>query len=74
MDIMVGSCLKKKASKIAVGADEFCPKCMEWREFDDEGRCRVCGKAIRKGSKNETSVSEEYDLTDFSSESGEEQQ
>ena len=31
-----------------VGSDEFCSNCMEWQEFDDEGKCKVCGKVIKK--------------------------
>lgn len=33
---------------IKVGADEFCSTCMEWREYDEEGRCKVCKKIIKK--------------------------
>jgi predicted amidophosphoribosyltransferase len=32
---------------IKVGKDEFCAKCMEWREYDEEGKCKVCGKQIK---------------------------
>jgi len=31
-----------------IGEDEFCSKCMEWREYDENGRCKVCGKIIVK--------------------------
>jgi len=39
---------KKEHVKITVGNDEFCFKCMEWREYDDNGKCKVCGKLIKK--------------------------
>jgi hypothetical protein len=35
-----------------VGRDEFCMNCMEWREYDEEGKCKKCGKLIKKQSKN----------------------
>ena len=38
---------------VKVGSDEFCSKCMEWREYDHEGKCKVCGKVIKKISKNQ---------------------
>ena len=38
---------------IKVGSDEFCSNCMEWREYDSEGKCRVCGKVIKKILKNQ---------------------
>lgn len=34
--------------KVEVGNDEFCSNCMEWREYDEEGRCKVCKKIIKK--------------------------
>jgi len=37
------------AKTIKVGSDEFCSNCMEWREFDKEGKCKKCGKVIKKG-------------------------
>lgn len=39
---------KTFVKKIAVGSDEFCSNCMEWREYDEEGKCKVCGKQIKK--------------------------
>ena len=57
--------------KIKVGSDEFCPTCMEWREYDEEGKCTVCGRPIRK-EERARKITDEYDLTDFSSEHGEE--
>lgn len=34
--------------KTKVGHDEFCITCMEWREYDENGRCVVCGKIVKK--------------------------
>jgi hypothetical protein len=31
-----------------VGNDEFCIKCMDWLEYDDEGRCKKCRTIIHK--------------------------
>ncbi len=31
-----------------VGNDDFCSKCMEWREYDDNGKCVVCGSVIHQ--------------------------
>lgn len=36
-----------------VGNDEFCIKCMEWREYNDKGRCRICNSMIHKLKKSE---------------------
>ena len=33
---------------IKIGKDDFCSNCMEWREYDEEGRCKVCGKIPEK--------------------------
>ena len=35
-----------------VGKDEFCSHCMEWREYDEEGKCKVCGKQIKTNNKD----------------------
>ncbi|MEM0492585.1 MAG: hypothetical protein QXS02_01305 [Candidatus Thermoplasmatota archaeon] len=56
--------------KITVGIDEFCPNCMEWREFDEAGRCKVCGKCIRKSKDEPHKITDEYDLSDFTLEQG----
>ena len=37
---------------VKVGSDEFCSKCMEWQEYDEEGKCKVCGKVIKKMSRD----------------------
>ena len=53
---------------VEVGKDEFCSNCMEWREYDEEGKCKVCGKIIfKKKVKNaEYSYAEyEREKTDF---------
>jgi hypothetical protein len=34
--------------KTIVGNDEFCLKCMEWREYDGNGRCKICNSIIHK--------------------------
>ena len=31
-----------------IGSDDFCSNCMEWQEYDEEGKCKVCGKRILK--------------------------
>jgi len=38
---------------VKVGNDEFCSNCMEWREYDEEGRCKKCGKVIKKQEKTQ---------------------
>ena len=46
---MVKSQKKKtndETAKIIVGTDDFCSNCMEWREYDENGKCKVCGKLI----------------------------
>lgn len=30
-----------------VGIDEYCLKCKEWRTYDKQGNCKICGKQIR---------------------------
>ena len=37
-----------------VGNDEFCSNCMEWQEYDEEGRCKVCKKIIKKQEQLES--------------------
>ncbi|MEM0467496.1 MAG: hypothetical protein QXL17_05890 [Candidatus Thermoplasmatota archaeon] len=56
--------------KVTVGNDEFCPNCMDWKEYDDEGRCKVCKKLIKK--KQQTNKYEEYKIEDSTFESDEE--
>jgi len=38
---------------VKVGNDEFCSKCMDWREYDEEGKCKVCGTLIKKDLKSD---------------------
>ncbi len=65
--------IKKNVSstvqKVMVGEDEFCPTCMEWRAYDDAtGKCMVCGCQIKKASARSRTITEEYDLKDFTNE------
>lgn len=39
---------KVSVRKVSVGSDEFCFNCMDWREYDEEGKCKVCRKQIKK--------------------------
>jgi len=40
--------------KLKIKSDEFCLHCMEWREYDEEGRCKICKHIIhRKNKKSE---------------------
>jgi dipeptidase len=51
---------------ISVGKDEYCTLCNEWREYDDNGKCLICGKVIKKIKKNsKLNSDEEQDLSDF---------
>ena len=44
-----------------IGNDEFCSNCMEWREYDEEGRCKICGKKIEKTvSEDDENAYERY--------------
>jgi len=58
--------------KVKVGNDEFCPHCMDWQEYDDEGKCKKCRKLIKKTKGPGQKVTDEFDFTDFSSEHSEE--
>lgn len=52
--------------KVIVGEDEFCPTCMEWREYDEAtGKCTVCGRVIKKSGVRARMIADEYDLKDF---------
>jgi predicted amidophosphoribosyltransferase len=52
--------------KVVVGEDEFCPTCMEWRAYDEAtGKCTVCGRQIKKAGARSRTITEEYDLKDF---------
>lgn len=65
---------KTAVQKVMVGEDEFCPKCMEWRPFDEiTGKCKVCGRIIKKIGETRK-ITDEYDLKDFSNEHDEPQE
>ena len=34
--------------KLKIGSDEFCLHCMECREYDEEGRCKICKHIIHR--------------------------
>jgi NADH:ubiquinone oxidoreductase subunit len=51
--------------KAKIGNDEFCLQCMEWREYDEEGRCKVCKHIIYRNSKK----SENNGYSEFKTES-----
>lgn len=38
--------------KIKTGSDEFCIHCMEWQEYDNEGRCKICRHIIHRERVN----------------------
>jgi hypothetical protein len=62
------------AHKITVGADEFCPNCMEWQAYDEvTGKCVVCGRIIKRIGERRKII-DEYDLKDFTHESDEPQE
>jgi PHP family Zn ribbon phosphoesterase len=53
---------------IHVGEDEFCTKCMEWRLYNKEGKCFVCGKQLKKKTPDKKTESyAEYEREDFDS-------
>jgi len=56
--------------KMKIGADEFCLHCMEWREYDEEGRCKKCKHIIHR--KNKKSEKEGYNALKSESPSFEE--
>lgn len=39
-----------------IGKDEFCLNCMEWREYDSEGRCKVCKHIICRNTEKKQKV------------------
>jgi len=53
---------KGKTTRIAVGADEFCSNCMEWREYNEEGKCKVCGKFIKTTKHRDQKDYNEYGI------------
>jgi hypothetical protein len=67
-----GEC--SSGQKIMVGADEFCPNCMEWRAYDEiTGKCVVCGRIIKRIGERRK-ITDEYDLKDFAHENDESQE
>lgn len=52
---------------VKVGLDDFCSQCMEWQEYDEQGKCKVCGKLIKKMPKKTTHP----DSTEYTKESPE---
>ena len=51
---------------IKVNNDEFCLNCMEWQEYDEKGRCVVCGKVIKRNlQKPHIKSYDEYQQNDF---------
>ncbi len=54
--------------RVKIGSDDFCSNCMEWREYDEEGRCKKCGKIIMKqkiDDKKESYAEYERESVDF---------
>ncbi len=37
--------------KLKIGNDEFCLYCMDWREYDEQGRCKKCKHIIHRENK-----------------------
>lgn len=56
-----------------IGNDEFCLHCMEWREYDEEGRCKVCKHVICKVKKVEQDGYNKYHSESPSFETDEEE-
>jgi hypothetical protein len=59
---------------VKIGLDEFCSNCMEWREFDEDGKRKICGKPIvKKVIKNQTNSYAEYERETSDTEESEEE-
>ena len=65
--IQISKKTKDDAIKIVVGTDEFCSNCMEWREYDENGKCKVCGRSIIKKS---TSHKERVSYDEYGTDNG----
>jgi len=39
--------------KVKIGNDDFCLYCMEWREIDKDGRCKICKHLIHRDNKKQ---------------------
>lgn len=51
--------IRKIDMKIKPGKDEFCMHCMEWREYDNEGRCIAChNKIVKLNTSNQKGYNE----------------
>jgi len=46
--------------KVKTGKDEFCMHCMEWREYDNRGRCMVCHNLLVKKENLKSQGYNEY--------------
>ena len=42
---------------VKVGKDEFCTQCMEWCTINEDGKCTVCGKPLKKTSSTKKTES-----------------
>lgn len=58
--------------KVLVGTDDYCPVCKDWQQFDDNGKCKICGTLIKKDVRSDHTMVREFDLCDFDEDSGEE--
>jgi uncharacterized paraquat-inducible protein A len=51
--------------KFKTGCDEFCLHCMQWREYDEIGRCKICKHIIYR--ENKKSEKEGYNYLKYKS-------
>ena len=59
---------------VKIGSDEFCSNCMEWQEYDEEGKCKICGKQIVKElNKDKKESYAEYERENYDLEETEEE-
>lgn len=42
---------------IKIGNNEFCSICMDWQEYDEDGRCKLYGKIITKQKEKDKNKS-----------------
>ena len=54
----------QEGKKVTVGIDEFCNICMEWREYDEDGKCKTCGKLIQRKIQESKKRYNEYEIED----------
>jgi len=50
---------------IKIGKDDFCIFCMDWREFDEQGRCKTCKNKIKQYSDKQ----KDYGYNEYKTES-----